>query len=320
MSLFVLVFVFNLIAISCFAGLGLAFLRSRENNRIRAMLRTADPVVAERSVELLRPSSVHDSFAKILVKLGLDSRLNLWLSQAGLRWTAGKLVFMCFALSAATLLALNQVNIPFYKAGILPSCSIGAGALPLLLVMKKRTKRLAAFEEQLPEALDFLSRSLRAGHAFSIGLEMLVLDSPEPLGPIFKRCLNDLHLGSPLEVALGKILEAAPLLDVRFFIASVLLQQETGGNLSEILSKLSHVNRERFRLKGQVKAASAHGKITGLVLVVMPVAVGILLMITSPAYVMVLFKNQLGKDMVIGAVVAQILGYFVIRKIVNIKV
>jgi tight adherence protein B len=111
-----------------------------------------------------------------------------------------------------------------------------------------------------------------------------------------------------------------PLIDVRFFVSSVLLQQETGGNLGEILSKLSYVIRERFRLKGQVKAASAHGRITGLVLLLMPIAVTIFIMVTTPEYLTALAVDKIGRMMIYGAISGQIVGYFVIQKIVNIKV
>ncbi len=167
------------------------------------------------------------------------------------------------------------------------------GALcPLLLVLRKRRKYMAEFEEQFPEALDFLSRSMRVGHGFTIALEMLGVDSPDPLGAAFRRVSNDLQLGSSLEVALGKMLVLVPLVDVRFFVSSVLLQQETGGNLGEILSKLSYVIRERFRLKGQVKAVSAHGRITGLVLLLMPIAVTVFIMLTTPEYLAAFASGQ----------------------------
>jgi len=161
---------------------------------------------------------------------------------------------------------------------------------------------------------------MRAGHGFTIALEMLGADSPDPLGSAFRRVSNELQLGSSLEVALSKLVTLVPLVDVRFFVSSVLLQQETGGNLGEILSKLSHVIRERFRLKGQVKAASAHGRITGIVLVLMPVAVTGFMMVSSPAYLRGLAADATGQKMIYGAIIAQIIGYFVIRKIVNIKV
>ena len=151
-------------------------------------------------------------------------------------------------------------------------------------MLRRRKKRFEQFEQQLPEALDFISRSMRAGHGFTIALEMLAADSPEPLGGAFRKIANDMQLGGSLQACLARLLDLFPLVDVRFFASSVLLQQETGGNLGEILSKLATIIRERFRLKGQVKAASAHGRITGLVLVLMPVAVAFFMMATSPDY------------------------------------
>ena len=161
---------------------------------------------------------------------------------------------------------------------------------------------------------------MRAGHGFSIAMELLASDSPDPLGPAFRRVSNDMQLGSALDVALGKLSALVPSLDVRFFVSSVLLQQETGGNLSEVLAKLALIIRERFRLKGQVKAVSAHGRITGLVLVLMPVVVAIIMMITSPQYLVDLAADKVGRMMIYGALFGQVLGYFVIRKIINIKV
>jgi tight adherence protein B len=204
----------------------------------------------------------------------------------------------------------------------LTAASIAALAayLPFYNLRRLRKKRFAEFEAQLPEALDFISRSMRAGHGFTIALEMLAADSPEPLGGAFRRISNDMQLGGSLQACLNKLLQLFPLVDVRFFCSSVLLQQETGGNLGEILSKLSTIIRERFRLKGQVKAASAHGRITGLVLVLMPVAVAGFMMLTSPAYLVEMANDKTGRIMIYGAVIGQIIGYFVIKKIINIKV
>jgi tight adherence protein B len=152
---------------------------------------------------------------------------------------------------------------------------------------------------------------MRAGHAFSIGLEMLVGDAPEPLGGTFRQMLNDLHLGSTLEKSMVDLAESVPLIDVRFFVSAVLLQQGTGGNLAEILDSMAGIIRERFRLKGQVKAASAHGRITGLIL---------LLFLTSPDYLLQLVQDPDGQKMLIGAGIGQFVGFLCIRKIVDIKV
>jgi tight adherence protein B len=161
---------------------------------------------------------------------------------------------------------------------------------------------------------------MRAGHGFSVAIEMLCADAPDPLGAAFRRVSKDVQLGDSIENALGKLVILFPLVDVRFFVSSILLQQETGGNLGEILTKLAQIIRERFGLRGKIKAVSAHGRITGLVLVLIPAAVAALLMIGNPKYLLDLLRDPTGKFMLYGALAGQVLGYFVIKRIVNIKV
>ena len=318
--LLVLIFGVLFVVVLFVFGFYFAMSKSKQNNQIRAMLRTADPARAERSVELLRPKRLQDSISRLLEDIGLAKRLDRLLEQAGSEWTSTKLVMISMTCAVIGAMLSSQAPAFGYKFAVALGTAALGGGLPVLLVRRKLAKRLRQFEEQFPEALDFLSRSLRAGHAFTIGLEMLVADSPEPLAAIFRRVLQDLHLGASLESAFRKLVELVPLVDVRFFVSSVLLQQETGGNLSEILNKLSEVIRDRFRIKGQVKAAAAHGKVTGLVLVLMPVVVAILLLISSPAYLMILFTDPDGRLMVIGSVAGQVLGFVCIRKITDIKV
>jgi tight adherence protein B len=175
-------------------------------------------------------------------------------------------------------------------------------------------------EEQLPEALDFLARSMRAGHAFSITLEMVGEEIADPLGQEFRTLFNEQNLGAPLDIAMRNFATRVPLLDIRFFTSSVLLQKQTGGNLSEILSRLAYVIRERFRLKGQVKAASAHGRLTATILTLLPVGTMLGLLVVAPGYLQGMAEDSDGKFMIGGAILAQILGNFFIKKIINIKV
>jgi tight adherence protein B len=175
-------------------------------------------------------------------------------------------------------------------------------------------------EEQFPESLDFLARSMRAGHAFSISLEMVGEELTDPLGQEFRTLFNEQNLGAPLDVALRNFNNRVPLLDCRFFTSSVLLQKQTGGNLSEILSRLAYVIRERFRLKGQVKAASAHGRMTATILTLLPVATMLALLFVAPGYLQGMAADPDGKKMIGAAIFAQILGNFFIKKIINIKV
>lgn len=313
--LFIVVFVTILVCV----GLGQSYFRSKQKQQIRTMLRKAEATPAEQRSELLRPAEKEDKVGEFLARFRFMDRLDTILAQSGKNWTGTKLISIsCLTCLAGALLGLKLRMLPTQIAVCL--CGALSAFVPLLIVLRKRAKTLAAFEEQFPEALDFLSRSMRAGHGFSVALEMLGADSPEPLGPAFRRISNDMQLGSSMDVALSKLMVQVPLIDVRFFVSSVLLQQETGGNLGEILSKLAHIIRERFRLKGQVKAASAHGRITGLVLTLMPIAVAGFMMFATPEYLNQLVTDKTGKIMLYGAAFGQVIGYFVIKKIINIKV
>jgi tight adherence protein B len=192
--------------------------------------------------------------------------------------------------------------------------------LPYFYVRRTRSKRMAKLEEQFPEALEFLARSMRAGHAFTISLEMLGEELPEPLGQEFRTLFNEQNLGAALEVALTNLCNRVPLVDVRFFSSSVLLQKQTGGNLAEILTRLAEVIRERFRLKGQVKAASAHGRLTATILMLMPIATTLALLVVSPGYLQGMAKDSDGRYLIAFAIIGQFLGNYFIRRIINIKV
>ncbi|MGH9583193.1 MAG: type II secretion system F family protein [Bryobacteraceae bacterium] len=320
MAIVIVVFLLVFLAALFALGAGLSFMKSRQKQHIRFLLRKAEETPHEQRAALLRPAASEDRLRKLLARFRFMERLDLILDQAGKNWTGGKLAAFSLAAAAAGFLAGLKVPLALPSALAAPLAALLAGSLPFLIVWRQRAKNIAAFEKQFPETLDFLARSMRAGHAFSIALDMLAADSPEPVGSAFRRVSNDLQLGSPLEAALKKLMRLVPLLDVRFFVSSVLLQQETGGNLGEILNKLAHVIRERFRLKGAVKAASAHGRITGLVLLLMPVAVTLLMMVTSPAYLQQLWADPAGRMMAYGAMAGQVVGYFAIQKIVNIKV
>jgi tight adherence protein B len=297
-----------------------SYFKKKQQQQIRSMLRKAEATGAEqRTTTWLRPANVEDGLARLLRKFQFMGRLDRMIEQSGQNLTSGKLLAISCACGAGAFLVGLKVHV--ISAQLSAAVLGAAGAsIPLLIVNYKRSKNLANFEKQFPEALDFLSRSMRAGHGFSIALEMLAADSPDPLGAAFRRISNDLQLGSSLEVSLGKLLWLVPVLDVRFFVSAVLLQQETGGNLGEILNKLAMIIRERFRLKGAVKAASAHGRITGLVLLLMPVAVTLIMMVASPQYLVDLAADKTGRMLIYGACAGQVVGYFVIKKIINIKV
>jgi tight adherence protein B len=192
--------------------------------------------------------------------------------------------------------------------------------LPFLFLKIKRTRRMRAFEEAFPEALDLMSRALKAGHAFATGLKMVADEMSEPVGPEFRKTFDEQNFGLPLKDALANLTVRIPLLDMRFFSTAVLIQRETGGNLSEILENLAHVVRERFKILRQVRVYTAHGRLTGYVLLALPAFLGIALMFINPDHMELLFREPIGHMLLGAAAVMQTVGYVWIRQVVKIEV
>src|SRR5204863_1727775 len=193
-------------------------------------------------------------------------------------------------------------------------------AMPFLILRIKRTRRLRTFEEAFPEALDLVSRALKAGHAFATGLKMVADEMPEPVGPEFRKTFDEQNFGLPLKDALANLTMRIPLLDVRFFSTAVLIQRETGGNLSEILENLAHVVRERFKILRQVRVYTAHGRMTGYVLLALPAVLCVALAFINPDHMNLLFREHMGQMLLLGAIVMQTCGYMWIRQVVKIEV
>jgi tight adherence protein B len=303
-------------------GLGLKFLEAERRKRVASVLKTAsdERIVPESSIlsEAEKKNSL--DLMPLLSGLPFVKNIERYILQAGLTWPAGG-VLVAMAISALVGVFLGlRVRVPVFREFAMVGLGCLLGAMPYLFLMFKRRKRLAEFEEQFPESLDFLARSMRAGHAFSVSLEMMSDEAPDPTGIEIRQVFNEQNLGAPIETALRNLAERVPLLDVRFFVSAVLMQRETGGNLAEILTKLSYVIRERFRLKGRVKAASAHGRITALILSVMPIITMVLLMIIAPQYLNSMAADEDGRYLIVGAITAQFLGYLWMKKIIKIKV
>ena len=175
------------------------------------------------------------------------------------------------------------------------------------------------FEEQFPEAIELIARALRAGHAFTTGLAIVSEEAPQPVAGEFRVLYDQQNFGMPLGEALKAFAERIPLLDARFFVTAVLTQRESGGNLSEILSNLANVIRERFKVKRQVRVISAHGRITGWVLSCLPPSLAVGILITSPDYIKTLRDDPMGIPMILAALFLQTVGTLIIRKLVNIE-
>jgi tight adherence protein B len=244
-------------------------------------------------------------------------RLGAWIEQSGLHVSVSALLLMSLGLGAVMgfLLAMAfKMNVGWVAGGLL------GFAMPWVYVKSKRTRRMRAFEEAFPEGLDLISRALKAGHAFATGLKMVADEMAEPVGPEFRKTFDEQNFGLPLKDALSNLTVRMPLLDVRFFSTAVLIQRETGGNLSEILENLSHVVRERFKILRQVRVYTAHGRLTGYVLLALPVFLSIALMFINPEHMQLLFREPIGHMMLGAAAIMQVIGYFWIRQVVKIEV
>jgi tight adherence protein B len=255
----------------------------------------------------------------ILRKWNLNEKAETLLEQAGVKWKLPRLIYMCLT-SCIAVFVIGYMFAPDVLRPYLFIVALAAAAVPLWYVFRLRRKRLAAFEGVFPDCLEFIARSMRAGHAFSVSLEMIYREFQEPLAGEFRRTFEEHNLGLPLEVALLKLVKRVPLLDVQFFVSAVLLQKRTGGNLSEILDKLAYVIRERFKLRGRIRAISAHGKMTGISLTCIPTAVGVLMFFINKEYVNFFFTDPIGQLMIGGALTLQLIGYLIIKQIVKIEV
>ena len=256
---------------------------------------------------------------RLLDRLRLKQSVERMLETGGLKWGAAGLTHRSVgaflaAFTLATILMHNQQPILAVVAGA------GGAWLPVTYARRKAAARVRKFEEQFPDCLEFISRSMRAGHAFSVSLEMVYREFSEPLAGEFRRTFEEQNLGQPLDIVLKKLSQRIPSMDVQFFVSAVLLQKRTGGNLAELLDKLAHIIRERFKLRARIRAISAQGLMSGRILASIPLAVGALMFLVNPQYARFFVDDPMGHTMVAGALTLLGIGYLIIRKIVTIEV
>lgn len=219
------------------------------------------------------------------------------------------------AVAGITIGWATGAPVPLY-----PVCGLTAGLIPLFWLMLRRRARFKKFAKQLPDALELVARALRSGHSLSSGLHVVVEEMPAPVSAEFAQAYEEQNLGIPIETALKNMLKRMPNLDLKFFVTAVAIQKQAGGDMAEILDKISHLIRERFKIMGQVQALTGEGRISGIVLMALPIALFLAVYYLNPDYVMLLFTEELGRKMIAAAVVLQILGAVAIKKIVAIKI
>ena len=321
MFIVIVSFLFTFASLLVAVSMGMKYLERRKKQQVVAALKDAPQGrKAEQDADLLIKSDSVDAIQALFARFNIAKGLHKQILQAGLTYGVTGLV-MRTAMGAAIGAALGLLAraATGQEIGYLFTGAVGA-CVPYLTMVRKRSKRMAQFEEQFPEALDFLARSMRAGHGFSTALDMLAQETPDPVGIEFRSVFNEHNLGAQLDTALHNLAERVPLLDVQIFASSVLMQRETGGNLSEILTRLAHVMRERFRLRGHVKAASAHGRMTARILSAMPMVTAVALMMIAPGYLQGMARDADGQKLILASLVAQGLGYVFIQRIIHIKI
>lgn len=203
---------------------------------------------------------------------------------------------------------------------IAPFVGLVFSVLPFMWLVFRRKRRLNQFGAQLPEALELVARALRAGHSLAAGFHLVAQEMSDPISEEFGRVFEEQNLGIPFEEALENLAERVPNLDLKFFVTAVILQRQTGGDLAEILDKIGHLVRERFKIWGQVQALTGEGRLSGIVLLALPPLLFITVYRMNPDYIQLLFTDDLGKKMLIAGIVSQLVGALVIRKIINIRV
>jgi tight adherence protein B len=320
--IFIVVLVF--IELGYFALKPLRFPEKKEVRKRLKALSAQDE--KDENVDILRG----DQLSKILLlnrllkRFPIMEKMSRLVEQAGVQHPAGLYILLSLTLALVGFLVGLEFRSSYFP--LLPSyfvtipLTLGLAVLPFLYLRYKRRKRFLRFEEQLPEVLDLISRSLRAGHAFSSGLRLVSEEMGNPVSGEFDKTLNEINFGVATHDALINLTNRIPIDDLKFFVISVILQRETGGNLAEILENLARLIRERFKLNGHVRVLSAQARLSAYILVAIPILVGFAIHFLNPQFFEAFFEHPSGKYILVFGAVWMIIGIFVMKKLVTIRV
>ncbi len=284
--------------------------------RGQSPLESSQTILSPQTILKEESLSTIEVWASLLKRFDFSELVQRHLDQADLAWSVGRFtLLMLLCGSIGFTLALHW-KAPDWLAALI---GVFAAALPYFYLRRRRAKRFRRFEEAFPDALDSLARALRAGHPFAAGIEILANESLPPVSTEMRTAAMEANLGTSWEIALENLAWRIPLLEVRMFVSALQLQARTGGKLNEVLSNVAETMREATALKGEVRALAAHGRLTGLVLTFLPVAIAIIMWIVSPSYLAILVHHPNGKFLIAGALICLVLGHLVIRRIVDIQ-
>jgi tight adherence protein B len=321
----ILPFLIGVVVIVLFGGMGLVMSRSfgtRAEERLTEITgeRRARPVKKDELLKgiLARPAAIDLGIPSLWSKLIPNAEnVNRLYQQADIHFSFKLFVAVMAALavSGATLGLL--CGFPIY---VVPAVALFLAAMPVFWLLRRRKKRITKFLESMPDAVDLIGRALRSGHGLASGLGLVAEEMKGPIAVEFTRVYEEQNLGIPVELALRNMADRVPVMDVRFFVIAVIVQRTTGGDLAEVLDKIGRLIRQRFELHGHVKALTAEGRISGLVLLALPPLLLAFQSFTNYEYVSVLFNTPVGVKMLVGTAISQLIGAWVIKKIIAIKV
>lgn len=313
---------FLIVACLMFVAVNVWLQRNASARVLKERLQAIDAASARHSspeLDLLRNEVLSEipALQRVLSRSSHGIKLNRMLAQAEVKMKPGMFLLLSVAMGVTGAFSGYTWTRHFLLTLLI---TVGMAAMPTMYVSYRRRKRFKKFEEKFPEAIDLLGRSIRAGHAFSTALELIADESEEPVAGEFRKLFEEQKFGLPLRDALLNLAERIPLLDVKFFSTAVLLQKETGGNLAELLDKLSYVIRERFKILRQLRVYTAQGRLTLAILMALPPILLAVLSLLNPEFIRPLFHDPLGHNLIAIGLALQGIGFYMIRRIIDIKV
>lgn len=281
--------------------------RAQAGTRSRA---PADLIVRERPGGLA-------ALGRMLSWLGGLNRLQEYIDQADLKYRAPEVVLLMLAVAGVSFALLGLLGLNLLLLRLL--LAVGLGLLPLIYILRARRIRLRKFEEALPDAIDLFNRSMKAGHNIHAGLETLAAETLDPVRAEFRKVIEELALGSPLESALHNLGRRVPLMDLKFFVTGLILQRQTGANLISVLENLSLLMRERLSLAARMKAHTAQQRFSAGLLCALPLVAALGIWLVKPDYLRLLYTHPIGSKFLTYAVISELVGILIIRRIANVR-
>jgi tight adherence protein B len=294
--------------------------KKSEQKRVKQKLRTlSSGSYKNEEIDIVRKKLLSEVpwFNRMLLSSPRIHKLDRLVEQANTRRPVGFHLLLSMLLATCGYLAGSLMSVNFI---IIFFLAVTLGGMPFFFVYLKKISRMQKFGRQLPDALDLIVRALKAGHAFSSGIRMVADEFDDPVGTEFAKTMDEINFGVGVPEALINLSKRVDCPDIKFFVVSVIIQRETGGNLAEVLENISYLIRERFKLQGRIRVLAAEGKFSAIVLVALPFVVCLMLLLVNPGFLKPLYTDPAGKVMIAAAIIMMSMGIFVMKKMISIKV